>query len=237
MPRIRLSPATVIACTALAVALGGTGYAATVLPRNSVGTAQIRTDAVTSAKIRNGTLVRADFRRGQLTAGARGPRGPAGSAGPAGPTGPAGPAGTAASLPQGAVIDVQSAFGTTPSTFTGGFAVLPGSSVNVVVPAGETRNLYVTFTGESLCTGPASGRCPVRVTVDGNEAKPDPGLDFSFDSPGGGAESHGIVRTVSGLAAGTHTVQVQGASVGSGASLRLDDWALVAQSTRGAAPS
>lgn len=35
------SPAMVVACTALAVALGGTGYAALTLPRNSVGTKQL----------------------------------------------------------------------------------------------------------------------------------------------------------------------------------------------------
>jgi len=32
------SPAMVVACAALAVALGGAGYAARKLPRNSVGT-------------------------------------------------------------------------------------------------------------------------------------------------------------------------------------------------------
>ena len=32
------SPAMVVACAALTVALGGTGYAAIKLPRNSVGT-------------------------------------------------------------------------------------------------------------------------------------------------------------------------------------------------------
>jgi hypothetical protein len=71
----------VVACLALLIALGGTGYAATVLPRNSVGTAQVK----------NYSLLRQDFRRGQLTPGPRGPAGPAGLAGPQGPPGPAGP--------------------------------------------------------------------------------------------------------------------------------------------------
>ena len=72
----RLSPATVLACIALFVALGGTGIAAVAaLPRNSVGTAQVR----------NGSLLKVDFKSGQLPAGARGPVGPAGPAGPAGP--------------------------------------------------------------------------------------------------------------------------------------------------------
>ncbi len=72
----RLSPATVLACIALFVALGGTGIAAVAaLPRNSVGTTQVR----------NGSLLKVDFKKGQLPAGARGPTGPAGAAGPAGP--------------------------------------------------------------------------------------------------------------------------------------------------------
>jgi hypothetical protein len=68
----------VIACLALAVALGGTSYAATVLPRNSVGTVQLKNDAITAAKVKNFSLVRQDFRPGQLPVGPRGPAGPAG---------------------------------------------------------------------------------------------------------------------------------------------------------------
>jgi hypothetical protein len=71
-------------------ALAGTSVAAIqqLLPRNSVGTAQVR----------NNSLLRVDFRRGQIPAGPRGrtgARGPAGAAGAAGPAGPAGPAGAA----------------------------------------------------------------------------------------------------------------------------------------------
>jgi hypothetical protein len=84
-----ISPAMVVAGIALLVALGGTSVAAVsqLVPRNSVGTAQLRTNAVsnakirnqavtdskirrntiTSSRIRNGTLVRADFRPGQLS--------------------------------------------------------------------------------------------------------------------------------------------------------------------------
>jgi hypothetical protein len=85
----QVSPALVVAGIALLVALGGTSVAAVsqLVPRNSVGTAQLRTGAVTNAKLRNqavtdskirrntitssriqnGTLVRADFRPGQLS--------------------------------------------------------------------------------------------------------------------------------------------------------------------------
>ncbi len=40
--RHRPTPSMVVACIALVIALGGTGYAATVLPKNSVGTAQVK---------------------------------------------------------------------------------------------------------------------------------------------------------------------------------------------------
>ncbi len=45
-----------IGLVALFVALGGTSYAATRLPSNSVGSGQIRAGAVTAVKIRNGAI-------------------------------------------------------------------------------------------------------------------------------------------------------------------------------------
>ncbi|MFN0155382.1 MAG: hypothetical protein ACKVUT_13490 [Gaiella sp.] len=103
--RRRPSPAMVVACIALLVALSGTGIAAVVaVAPNSVGTVhlqasavtgpKIATDAVTSAKIRNGSLLRSDFKAGQLPRGPQGPAGPAGATGTAGPAGATGAAGT-----------------------------------------------------------------------------------------------------------------------------------------------
>jgi hypothetical protein len=60
-----------------------------------VGTLQLRANAVVSSKVKNGSLLVADFRPGQIPAGPPGAAGPAGAAGPQGPTGPAGPAGPA----------------------------------------------------------------------------------------------------------------------------------------------
>ncbi len=80
----------VVACIGLAVALSGTGYAVTALPRSSVGTAQLKANAVNSQKVKNGSLLGADFKAGQLPAGAPGAAGPQGSPGPAGSTGPQG---------------------------------------------------------------------------------------------------------------------------------------------------
>jgi hypothetical protein len=84
---------------AVFIALGGVGYAAVKLPRNSVGNVQIRKDAVTSAKVKDGSLTGADVKNGSLAAadfdapvqGPPGPPGPPGAKGEAGPsTGPAG---------------------------------------------------------------------------------------------------------------------------------------------------
>jgi hypothetical protein len=71
MPAIRrtFSPAMIVACIALAVALGGTGYAAVVLPANAVGTAQLKANAVTGPKVKDGSLTPADFRGGQSPSG------------------------------------------------------------------------------------------------------------------------------------------------------------------------
>jgi Collagen triple helix repeat (20 copies) len=105
----------VVACTALLVALGGVGYAAVAIPANSVGTQQLRQNAVVSSKVRDRSLRAIDFAEGQLPSsveGAVGPQGPPGLpgppgsagvtgapglAGPQGPVGPPGPAGPSGS--------------------------------------------------------------------------------------------------------------------------------------------
>ena len=78
-----------IGMLALFIALSGTAYAAT-LPRNSVGTAQLKKNAVTTAKVQNRSLLATDFKSGQLPAGPRGAQGAQGAQGPQGPAGAAG---------------------------------------------------------------------------------------------------------------------------------------------------
>jgi hypothetical protein len=85
----RPSPSLAVSLVALLAALGGTSYAAFTLPKNSVGTKQLKNNAVVSSKVKNHSLTMADFKPGQLPAGPRGatgPTGPAGAMGPAGPT-------------------------------------------------------------------------------------------------------------------------------------------------------
>jgi hypothetical protein len=90
----------VVACVALAVALSGTGIAASAaLAPNSVGTSQLRNNAVVTSKVKNGTLVKADFRAGEIPAGLPGP------AGAVGPPGPKGDKGDAAAVLWASVDD------------------------------------------------------------------------------------------------------------------------------------
>lgn len=80
--REKLTYANVMVTLLAFIVLGGGAYAATSLPANSVGTAQLRAGAVTKAKIAKAT-------RDSL----RGEAGAPGSAGAVGPVGPQGPAG------------------------------------------------------------------------------------------------------------------------------------------------
>jgi hypothetical protein len=89
------SPALVISLIALFVALGGTTYAATNLPKNSVGTKQLKNGAVTKTKINKKTI--------SALKGNAGPPGPPGPPGPKGDPGPAGPFPTG-NLPSGATV-------------------------------------------------------------------------------------------------------------------------------------
>ena len=93
--RLRPTPAMMVACIALLVALAGTSVAAVtvVLPRNSVGPLQLRANSVSTFKVQNRSLRSIDFALGQIPTGPRGASGPAGVPGPVGPTGPAGATG------------------------------------------------------------------------------------------------------------------------------------------------
>jgi len=57
----------VVAFIALFVAIGGSSYAVTRLPRNSVGPTQLKRNAVTGAKVKNRSLTAADIKVASLT--------------------------------------------------------------------------------------------------------------------------------------------------------------------------
>ena len=156
LKRFRLSPATVIAMIALMVALAGTGYAATSLPRNSVGSAQLQANAVTTSKVKNGSLLKVDFAANQIPrsacraaqapgdlVGPAGAPGPPGAPGAKGPTGPAGPAGSV----------------TTKWALVGKDGNLVAGTAGVVVVQSSIGQYYVNFgssvTGHAIEVTPA----------------------------------------------------------------------------------
>jgi hypothetical protein len=154
----------VISCIALAVALGGTGYATVLnVPRASVGPAQLKNsavttkklaaNAVTSSKVLNGSLTKGDFGPGQL---------PAGATGPAGPAGPAGPPGLSAveridvtttsssASPKSAAVTCP-----TGKRLVGGGARVNAGSPNVAIVAAfpDNDNIYRATAREVVATG------------------------------------------------------------------------------------
>jgi len=104
-----LSYANVVSSLALFIVLGGVSYAAVKLPRNSVGALQIKANAVTGGKVKNGSISDKDLAPGTIrrgltgssgtpgvhgTNGAKGDRGDQGIPGLQGIQGMKGPAGT-----------------------------------------------------------------------------------------------------------------------------------------------
>jgi hypothetical protein len=79
----RPSAALVIALLALVAALGGVGYAATKVAKNSVGAKQIKDGSVTGREVADRSLDPKDFGAGELDAGEPGPQGPVGAQGAA----------------------------------------------------------------------------------------------------------------------------------------------------------
>src|SRR4051794_20512545 len=60
--RDRLTYGNVVATTALFLALGGTSYAVATLPRNSVGSEQLRSSSVGASEIRRGAVRSSEIR-------------------------------------------------------------------------------------------------------------------------------------------------------------------------------
>jgi hypothetical protein len=88
----QLTYSNVVSTLCLFILLGGGAYAASTLPKNSVGPNQVKKDAIGESEIRKGavrtsevkdfSLLAKDFKAGQLPAGKPGPggeRGPAGA--------------------------------------------------------------------------------------------------------------------------------------------------------------
>jgi hypothetical protein len=229
MPTLKLrrpSPALLLAVAALVLALGGTATAAVV---------------ITSGQIKDGTIRARDLDpklRRQLAsrpvagpAGAAGPKGDAGAKGDTGPKGDAGAPGQDAFLDT-AVVGIASQRDISSTTFSD----VIGATTTITVPAGRTATVVADLSAESACTGAAGDQCLVQILLDGQEMWPTHNGLASFDSAddGGGRESHAIIRTAEGVAAGTHTIKVQGAVSKTGATtpdLTLDELSLVVRAS------
>ncbi|MGZ4411141.1 MAG: hypothetical protein ACXVY8_03310 [Gaiellaceae bacterium] len=142
----------VVASVALLVALGGTSYAASTLSRNSVGTVQLKNNSVTSSKVRDFSLLRQDFKPGQLPAGAAGPAGPAGPQGPAGPT-----ARWALVRADGTILAQSGGIAPTAKPSTGAYILDFGSSVvDKLILTSSANAAFVSDRG-TVSAGPCGG--------------------------------------------------------------------------------
>ena len=74
-PRTRFTFSNVAATLALFTALGGVSWAASELPKHSVGKKQLKSNSVVSKKVKNGSLSAGDFKGGQFPAGPSRPEG------------------------------------------------------------------------------------------------------------------------------------------------------------------
>jgi hypothetical protein len=119
--RHRIGSAHVIALIAFFVALGGGAYAAFSLPKNSVGTKQLRRGAVTPPKLSKAAL--------KKLKGATGPRGPQGKTGKTGPKGAKGDKGDTGAMGPSDVYAAGAAAG----SLSGSYAQVAA----VTVPAGD----------------------------------------------------------------------------------------------------
>jgi len=148
------SPATVLASAALVVALGGTSYAAMTLPAKSVGARQLKNNAVSSRHVKNHSLLKVDFKAGQLPAGTTGATGATGATGTTGATGPAGPFPDA--LPTGKTIRGAYNMGGTAAAA----GALATTSISFYFPLAAAPTVKIVLQGAV-----APAECPGNVTT------------------------------------------------------------------------
>jgi hypothetical protein len=131
--------ANVTATLALVMAMAGTSYAAVTITGANIKDRSVKgndlaSNSVNSAKVKNGTLLRADFRAGQLPSGAGAP----GSQGPQGLQGLKGDAGTPA---------------------TKMFAVVPPNSPTLLAQSGVSSFTHTALGSYTLVFDQPIGNC------------------------------------------------------------------------------
>lgn len=178
--RRHLTYANVVASLALFLALGGAAFAATQLPRNSVGTGQLQPEAVTAGKIarkaRNQLRGATGPQGPQGKTGAKGPKGATGAKGAAGAkgdTGARGPAGADGTGPAFEVFANEAAgktVGTTPTqilaeNLPAGAYVISANIALEVTPALSVVTCTLTTGGEAVTAVSNEGGKPFPATV------------------------------------------------------------------------
>jgi hypothetical protein len=161
----RPSPAMVVAFIALLLALGSGAYAQLRIPRNSVGTAQLKANSVTSPKVRAGSLLRSDFRAGQLPRGPAGPAGERGLTGATGATGAVGPIGPRGPAGATNVTVATSATEVNPVATCPAGSVAVGGGGQVAADPGNPVPDPTWYLFESYPVDPGPGRAPTQWTV------------------------------------------------------------------------
>jgi hypothetical protein len=194
--RKQMTYANVMSSIAVFVVLGGGAYAATTLPKNSVGSKQIKANAVTSSKVKDGSLLGKDFAGSELAKlkGATGATGAAGAAGATGAKGDKGDPATFTNLSftnltlknswtgdcygEGLPAIAKSAEGVV--RFRGGMCLPTGSSMNpFAIPAAlvPSKDQYLTV---DLCNA-HTGR--IWITTDGEVTVDDDPTSSSSEAP------------------------------------------------------
>jgi len=195
----RPSPALVVAIVALVMSMAGAGYAAIHLPKNSVGHAQLKRNAVTTTNVKDHTLLARDFKKGQLPSGGgkTGKTGPRGHTGRTGKTGPQGPPGPSASA--------VSALGDPPAG-VGAFGAIASTTVSTTV----TGRLLVQGTVPVSTVSCSSAGCTqsYELFVDGVP------IAHSTYTQGAGPSAVTIAGVRDGVTAGSHTVELRSAPDG-----------------------
>jgi len=136
-----------VALVALFVALGGGAYAALALPKNSVGSAQLKKGAVTPVKLSPAAKTALSRPGPNGEAGPRGPEGPRGDPGPKGDTGAAGD--TGATGPGAQILSWDEAAGATPVRKVIGTVLGDTFSAECLIPApGEAEVKVYVLTGD-----------------------------------------------------------------------------------------
>ena len=156
------SPALVVACLALTISLSGAAYAvSTALPRNSVGTVQLKNNAVNSAKVKNASLRAADFAPHQIPVGPQGPAGPSGPPGAAGLQTISGSGVSNSSSPKSQQQDCPAG-----KRVVGGGGVITGSATNTFLSTSRPTDAGTGWTATGReSTGGNAGNWAVQTWV------------------------------------------------------------------------